>query len=111
LWQFIDNEQTVSFFEKVARRARKRNCGLCWATQDFVLILENPKARGILSSTFTILFMQQNNIDEAKVRENFDLSEGEISIIFGNPGKGEGILRIGKSSVYLQTNPSEEELI
>lgn len=111
LWQFIDNEQTVSFFEKVARRARKRNCGLCWATQDFVRILENPKARGILSSTFTLLFMQQNNIDEAKVRENFDLSEGEISIIFGNPGKGEGILRIGKSSVYLQTNPSEEELV
>lgn len=110
LWQFIDNEQTVEFFEKVARRARKRNCGLCWATQDFVRILENIKARGILSSTFTILFMQQNNIDESRVRENFDLSEGEISIIFGNPGKGEGILRTGKSSVYLQTNPSDEEL-
>lgn len=110
LWQFIDNEQTVEFFEKVARRARKRNCGLCWATQDFVRILENSKARGILSSTFTILFMQQNNIDETRVRENFDLSEGEISIVFGNPGKGEGILRIGKSSVYLQTNPSDEEM-
>lgn len=110
LWQFIDNPQTVDFFEKVARRARKRNCGLCWATQDFVRILENSKARGILSSTYTLLFMQQNNIDEARVRENFDLSEGEISIIFGNPGKGEGILRVGKSSVYLQTNPSEEEL-
>ncbi|GLO68310.1 MULTISPECIES: VirB4 family type IV secretion system protein [Oceanobacillus] len=110
LWQFIDNEQTVEFFEKVARRARKRNCGLCWATQDFVRILENQKSRGILSSTFTILFMQQNNIDLQKIRENFDLSEGEISIIFNNPAKGEGILRIGKSSVYLQTNPSEEEL-
>lgn len=110
LWQFIDNPQTVEFFEKVARRARKRNCGLCWATQDFVRILENIKSRGILSSTFTILFMQQNNIDLQKIRENFDLSEGEISIIFNNPAKGEGILRSGKSSVYLQTNPSEEEL-
>ncbi|MDC3424270.1 hypothetical protein NC797_07080 [Aquibacillus sp. 3ASR75-11] len=110
LWQFIDNEQTVSFFEKVARRARKRNCGLCWATQDFVRILESPKARGILSSTFTILFMQQNKIDLKKVQENFDLSDGEIDILFGNPDKGEGILRIGKSSVWLQTNPSEDEL-
>ncbi|MFC0273743.1 VirB4 family type IV secretion system protein [Metabacillus herbersteinensis] len=110
LWQFIDNEQTVSFFEKVARRARKRNCGLCWATQDFVRILENPKARGILSSTFTILFMQQNKIDLKKVKENFDLSDGEIDILFGNPDKGESILRIGKSSVWLQTNPSEDEL-
>lgn len=110
LWQFIDNEQTVTFFEKVARRARKRNCGLCWATQDFVRILENPKARGILSSTFTILFMQQNKIDLNKVKENFDLSDGEIEILFGNPDKGEGILRSGKSSIWLQTNPSEEEL-
>ncbi|MGG1594750.1 VirB4 family type IV secretion system protein [Terribacillus saccharophilus] len=110
LWQFIDNEQTVSFFEKVARRARKRNCGLCWATQDFVRILENPKARGILSSTFTILFMQQNKIDLERVKENFDLSDGEIGILFGNPDKGEGILRSGKSSVWLKTNPSEEEL-
>ncbi len=110
LWQFIDNDQTVTFFEKVARRARKRNCGLCWASQDFVRILENPKARGILQATFSILFMQQNKIDEKKVRENFDLSEGELDILFGNPDKGEGILRVGKSSVYLQTNPSEEEL-
>lgn len=110
LWQFIDNEQTVTFFEKVARRARKRNCGLCWATQDFVRILENTKARGILSSTFTLLFMQQNKTDLKKVRENFDLSDGEIDILFGNPDKGEGILRIGKSSVWIQTNPSEDEL-
>ena len=110
LWQFIDNDQTVSFFEKVARRARKRNCGLCWATQDFARILENTKARGILSSTFTILFMQQNKIDLKKVKENFDLSDGEIDILFGNPEKGEGILRTGKSSVWLKTNPSEDEL-
>ncbi|WP_245805942.1 VirB4 family type IV secretion system protein [Bacillus alkalicellulosilyticus] len=110
LWQFIDNEQTVSFFEKVARRARKRNCGLCWATQDFVRILENPKARGILSSTFTILFMQQNKIDLKRVRENFDLSDGEIDILFGNPDKGEGILRTGKTSIWLQTDPSDDEL-
>ncbi|NRK74356.1 hypothetical protein F3B05_25470, partial [Salmonella enterica subsp. enterica serovar Typhi] len=37
-------------------------------------------------------------------------SEGEINILFGNPDKGEGILRVGKSSVWLRTNPSKEEL-
>ncbi|PGT80579.1 VirB4 family type IV secretion system protein [Bacillus sp. AFS040349] len=110
LWQFLDNDLTVSFFEKVARRARKRNCGFCWATQDFVRILQHPKARGILQATFTTLYMQQNKIDEKQIRENFDLSDGEIEILFGNPDKGEGILRVGKSSVWLQTNPSEDEL-
>nr|WP_174522380.1 DUF87 domain-containing protein [Sutcliffiella cohnii] len=110
LWQFVDNDQTVSFFEKVARRIRKRNGGLLYASQDFVRILENPKARGILTSTFSYLFLQQNKIDLKKIRENFDLTDGEIDILFGNPGKGEGIYRVGKSSVWLQTDPSEDEL-
>lgn len=110
LWQFVDNDQTVSFFEKVARRIRKRNGGLLYASQDFVRILENPKSRGILTSTFSYLFLQQNKIDLKKIRESFDLTDGEIDILFGNPNKGEGIYRVGKSSVWLQTDPSEDEL-
>jgi len=110
LWQFVDNDQTVSFFEKVARRIRKRNGGLLYASQDFVRILENPKSRGILTSTFSYLFLQQNKIDLKKIRENFDLTDGEIDILFGNPHKGEGIYRVGKSSVWLQTDPSDDEL-
>jgi Helicase HerA, central domain len=111
LWQFVDNDQTVSFFEKVARRIRKRNGGLVYASQDFVRLLENPKSRGILTNTFTILFLRQNKIDLKKIRENFNLTDGEIDILFGNPDKGEGILRQGESSIWLQTDPSEEELI
>lgn len=110
LWQFIDNDQTVSFFEKVARRIRKRNGGLLYASQDFVRILENPKSRGILTSTYSNMFLQQNKIDLKKIRENFDLTDGEIDILFGNPSPGSGILRVGKSSVWLQTDPSEDEL-
>lgn len=111
LWQFVDNDQTVSFFEKVARRIRKRNGGLMYASQDFVRLLENPKSRGILTNTFTILFLRQNKIDLKKIRENFNLTDGEIDILFGNPDKGEGILRQGESSVWLQTDPSDEEII
>ncbi|MFP3361355.1 hypothetical protein R0K17_29020, partial [Planococcus sp. SIMBA_143] len=79
LWQFIDSETTVTFFEKVARRARKRNCGLCWATQDFVRILENPKSRGIPSPTFTIPVMEQNIFVRKNVNENYDVSDGELN--------------------------------
>lgn len=111
LWQFVDNDQTVSFFEKVARRIRKRNGGLVYASQDFVRLLENSKARGILTNTFTILFLRQNKIDKKKIQENFNLTMGELDIIFKNPDKGEGILRQGESSVWLQTDPSDEELI
>lgn len=110
LWQFVDNDQTVSFFEKVARRIRKRNGGLVYASQDFVRLLENPKARGILTNTFTVLFLRQNKIDLQKIKENFNLTMGEIDILFRNPDKGEGILRQGETSVWLQTDPSDEEI-
>ncbi|MGS2779903.1 VirB4 family type IV secretion system protein [Robertmurraya sp. GLU-23] len=109
-WTLIDSDQTVSFLEKMARRARKRNAGLRLASQDFVRFVTNAKARGILQNTHSYLFLQQNKIDLKAIQENFDLSAGEINILFGNPDKGEGILRMGKSSVWLQTNPSQEEL-
>lgn len=109
-WQLIDSDQTVSFLEKMARRSRKRNAGLRLASQDFVRFVKSDKARGVLQNTYSYFFLQQNKIDLKEIRENFDLSNGEINILFGNPDKGEGILRIGKSSAWLQTNPSEEEL-
>lgn len=110
IWQMTDEDQTVDFFERVARRARKRHCGLMWASQDFVRLLENPKARAIVTTTFTILFMQQNQQDLKRVKESFDLTDGEIDILFSNPEKGEGILRYGNNRVWLRTDPSEEEM-
>lgn len=111
MWQFIDYEQTVNFLEKVARRARKRNAGMCWASQDFVRILENKKARGILQATYSYFFFEQNKIDKKKIEENFNLTAGELDIILNNPGKGEGIFRVGDSSVWIQTDPSEKEML
>ncbi len=110
-WTMIDNDQTVSFLEKMARRSRKRNAGLRIASQDFVRFLENPKARGVLQNTYTFLFMGQNKVDLKYIRENFDLSDGELDILFGKPEKGEGILRVGRSSVWLRTDPSDEEIV
>lgn len=109
-WKFVDNDQTVSFAENVARRARKRNAGLRIASQDFVRILESKKARGVLQNTHTFFFLKQHKIDLVKIEENFDLSKGEIARLFQNPDKGEGILRVGRSSVHLQTDPSPVEI-
>lgn len=109
-WTMVDNDQTVSFAEKVARRARKRNSGFRIASQDFVRILESKKARGVLQNTHTFFFLRQNKIDLKLIEENFDLSKGEINILFQNPDKGEGILRQGRSSVWLQTDPTQDEI-
>lgn len=109
-WTLLDNPQTVKFAEKMARRCRKRNTSFRIASQDFVKIVDNPTARGVLQNTETYFFMKQNKIDLKRVQENFDLSNGELSILFNNPETGEGILRVGKSSVRLKTDPSAEEL-
>ncbi|MGE7983618.1 VirB4 family type IV secretion system protein [Solibacillus sp. NPDC093137] len=109
-WTMVDNDQTVSFAEKLARRARKRNCGFRIASQDFVRILQSKKARGVLQNTYTNLFFQQNQVDLSLIEESFNLTRGERALLFENPEKGEGILRVGKSSVHLRTDPSEEEL-
>lgn len=109
-WTMVDNEQTVSFAEKMARRSRKRNAGFRIASQDFVRILESKKARGVLQNTYTFLFFQQNQVDLASIEQNFNLSRGERALLFENPDKGEGILRCGKSSVHLRTDPSAEDL-
>jgi len=110
-WTLLDNEQTVNFLEKMARRSRKRNAGLRVASQDFVRFLLNPKARGIIQNTYTTLFLRQNKVDLKHIKENYELSDGELNILFGNPDKGEGVMRSGKSSVWLQTDPSEEEIV
>ncbi len=110
-WTMVDNEQTVSFAEKVARRARKRNAGLRVASQDVQRILESPKARAVIQNSHTTLFLKQNRIDLKLIAENFDLSQGELDTLFQNPDKGEGILRTGRSSVWLQTDPSKDEIV
>ena len=110
-WTMVDNDQTVSFAEKMARRARKRNAGFRIASQDFVRILQSKKARGVIQNTYTCMFFQQNQVDLTSIEENFNLTRGERALLFENPEKGEGILRIGKSSVHLRTDPSEEELL
>lgn len=110
-WTLVDNEQTVSFAEKVARRARKRNAGLRIASQDVQRILESRKARAVIQNSYCTFFLKQNRIDLKIIEENFDLSRGELDTLFQNPDKGEGILRTGRSSVWLQTDPSKDEIV
>lgn len=111
LWQLLDIEVTANAFEKYARRIRKRNGSFRWATQDFSRVLESKQGRGILQSTYALFFLEQNRIDLQQVKENFPLSNREIEIIFNNPGIGEGILRINNSPIWLQTDPSDEEML
>ena len=110
-WTLIENEQTVSFAEKLARRIRKRNGGFRIASQDFVKVAKSPKARAILQNTQTYLLFEQNKIDLKELEETFNLSKGELNVIVNNTAKGEGLLKQGNSSVWLRTDPSDGEML
>ncbi|GED33922.1 DUF87 domain-containing protein [Brevibacillus centrosporus] len=109
-WKMVDNEQAVNFLEKAARRARKRNCSLTIASQDFQRLAESSKARGVVSNCHTVFFMKQDDLGRDLVRDTFQLTEGEISLISGDLPPGEGILRVGQESVWMRTEASQDEL-
>lgn len=112
IWQLIDNKQTVSFLEKLTRRSRKRNAGITWASQDFIRILENPYARALISSSFTMMFFELNSVDRQKVQESFpQINDGMLDILLNNPDTGEGILFVGDKPIWIQVNPSEREML
>ena len=56
------------------------------------------------------MFFEQNSVDLSAIDEHFNLTRGERKLIFENPEKGECILRVGKSSVHLRTDPSTSDL-
>ncbi|MEC2429358.1 hypothetical protein P9X00_08310, partial [Bacillus cereus] len=84
---------------------------MCGASQEFGRSLEDLSARGFVESPFFYFFLEQNKIDKKKIQENFNLTAGELDIILNNPGKGEGIFRVGDSSVWIQTDPSDKEMM
>ncbi|MDC0764168.1 DUF87 domain-containing protein [Brevibacillus sp. AG] len=109
-WRMVDDEQSVNFLEKAARRARKRNCSLTIATQDFQRLANNEKARAVVSNCHTVFFMKQDDKSRDSVAETFKLTEGEISLLSAEIPPGEGILRVGKTSVWMTTVASPEEM-
>jgi len=100
-WMFVNYAPTMNFLEKMVRRARKRSCGLDVISQDFVKFANHPQAQAIHTNTDTFLFMKQKETDIDALCSTFHLSEGEGQFLM-SCGVGEGILRVGTSSVAIR---------
>jgi hypothetical protein len=103
-WQMVDSDQTVSFAERLGRRCRKRNTSFIIASQDAKRILENSKAYGVVTNCSTQLIFKQHSINCQAMKEAFNLSDGELSIVSGKPKKGEGLLRTQNESAWIRTD-------
>ena len=78
---FAGHEYTSAFLEKCARRIRKRNAGLLVASQNFIEFSSCNEGKSVLSNTAVRIFLKQSETDLDSVREEFNLSMGELDYL------------------------------
>ncbi|CCF16720.1 putative uncharacterized protein [Brevibacillus laterosporus GI-9] len=110
-WQMVDQPETVSFAEVMGRRCRKRNTSFVIASQDAERILENKQAAGVVRNTTMKFLLGQDSSSYELIKKTFNLSDGEMSILVGNPKKGEGLFKIKNESIHIRTDPFEYEKV
>lgn len=78
---YAGQEYTATFLEKCARRIRKRNAGLCVASQNFTEFVECTQGQAVLNQTAVKMFLKQNETDIDALQEKFKISDGERNFL------------------------------
>lgn len=106
------HEFTAAYLETMSRRIRKRNGGLCVASQNFFEFANNPQGKAVLTNSAVNIFLKQTNTDIDEVQRVFKLSNGEAGFLM-TANKGCFLLRCGGESTvgYAMPFPYEKVLI
>ena len=107
-WMMLPYPEAVDFLNRMARRARKRNCSLAIISQRFQDFYEKPEAQAVLTSSDTKLFLAQDKSEIQYLKEVFKLSEGEASYLT-TCARGEGLLKVGGDTAIIQIKPTKKE--
>ncbi|MGH2660715.1 MAG: VirB4 family type IV secretion system protein, partial [Actinomycetota bacterium] len=106
-WQFMPLPGVARFFQSLAKRSRKRWCGLTFITQDLEDIAEGPERAVLTNSAIKLLFRQSPQAIGA-VSEAFGLTKGERRFLTGCR-RGEGLLTFGDQRARISVVASDEE--
>lgn len=103
-WMFLKEsmagaDYTADFLENCARRIRKRNGGLCVASQGFREFANSKQGQAVLQNTTVKCFMKQDSTDIMSVQDSFQLSDGEREYLLR--------LRRGEMLIKMQEESSE----
>lgn len=116
-WMFLNkgmagSDYTADFLENCARRIRKRNGGLCVASQGFREFANSKQGQAVLQNTTVKCFMKQDSTDIASVQDSFQLSDGEREYLL-RLQRGEMLIKMqGESSTaYVFSFDFERKLI
>ena len=107
-WMMLPYPEAVDFLNRMARRARKRNCSLAIISQRFQDFYEKPEAQAVLTSSDTKLFLAQDKSEIEYLKEVFKLSNGEASFLT-TCLRGEGLLKVGGDTAIIQVKPTKRE--
>lgn len=101
-WMLTDpnmagSEYTAAFLNVAARRCRKRNAGLCIASQSFNEFVDNPQGKAVLMNSSVNMFLKTEPIAIDAVQQTFKLSDGEKQFLMGAK-RGQVLIRMNSES-------------
>ena len=105
---YAGHEYTASFLEKCARRIRKRNAGLCVASQNFIEFANCSQGQAVLMNTAVKMFLKQNETDIDALQEKFKISNGERDFLLTSK-TGEVLIKTDTDSAICFVRPFEHE--
>lgn len=116
-WMFLNkgyagHEYTSTFLEKCARRIRKRNAGLCVASQNFVEFANCSQGQAVLNNSAVKMFLKQNETDIDALQQKFKISNGEKNFLL-QCATGEVLIKTDSDSAVcaVKAFPFEKEII
>ncbi|MBF1306197.1 MAG: ATP-binding protein [Parvimonas micra] len=101
-------EHTSKFLETMSRRIRKRNGGLCVASQKIDDFNQTAQGRAVLSNAHTTFLLNHEEIELPALRKAFDLDEGIIQNII-NVERGRVLIKQSNKLYLCNTQIFENE--
>lgn len=101
-------EHTSKFLETMSRRIRKRNGGLCVASQKIDDFNQTAQGRAVLSNAHTTFLLNHEEIELPALRKAFDLDEGILQNII-NVERGRVLIKQSNKLYLCNTQIFENE--
>lgn len=100
-WYLMKNQDSASFLQGIAKRARKYYLGVTTLTQDIEDFLSSDYGKAILSSSSMQILLKQNSSEVETLAATLNLSEGEKQFLL-TAQVGEGLLFAGQNHITAQ---------
>ncbi|BCU68613.1 hypothetical protein HS7_20500 [Sulfolobales archaeon HS-7] len=107
--RIFDDESSAYFVEKLYREGRALHASTWTITQSIRDYYYNQRTETILTQAETQILMNHDG-SEKDALQKAGLNDEEIEFLTNNPGRGQGILRLGSIKTFVNVTLTEKEL-